>query len=215
VSEQHESNLSFAALWDSKYVTEGRDNLENGGLGSAEVGWTKAIDNNQELILGAWYAEGTSVEYTELQLAFAYGWSLEKFDLAAAYTWLDFDSYRFTDHELVFEIGTSVMDNLDLGAAFVYSDLAGGTFIELIVSREFEQNTFTVTPYLLLGINDGYVPFEHKGLNNLQLGISVSAPISNNAEMGAYIAYTLGLDEKPGESLDDILWMGLNLAFGN
>lgn len=33
-------------------------------------------------------------------------------------------------------------------------------------------------------------------------------------ELTGYVAYTFALNEKPGESLDDIFWVGLGIGFG-
>ena len=215
LSEEHSSDLFVRTMWDSKYVSEGRDNLGEGGLGSASVGWTYTSDHNGELIFGGWYAEGTSVDYTELNLGVAYGWSLEKLDIAVGYTWLDYAETDASDNEFAIEAGTSLFDDYDVGAVFIYSDEAGGAFFEFVVSKSFEEGLATWTPYLLLGINDGFVATEHEGLNNLQMGVEVSASISEHFELSGYLAYTIGLDENAGDTLDDLFWVGVSLGWAN
>ena len=193
LSYEHSSNWFTSAMWDSKYISEGRDNLEDGGLGSVALEWNQHFENGGEMILAGWYAEGTSVDYSELNLAAAYGWSLENLDIAIGYTWLDFAEDNESDNEFVLVLGTTAFNDLDFGAAFVYSDEAGGTFIELVVSRSFEDSSVSWTPYLLIGINEGYVADEHDGLNNLQMGLEISTPLNDSVELGGYIAYTIGL----------------------
>lgn len=204
-----------SAMWDSKYVSEGRDNLEDGGLGSVALEWNKHFEKGGEFIFAGWYAEGTSVDYSELNLGVAYGWSLEKIDIAVGYTWLDFAEDDESDREISLELGTALYDDIEFGAVFTYSTEAEGTFIELFVSKSYENDKLSWSPYLLLGINEGYVADEHDGLNNLQMGVEVSTPISDHLELGGYVAYTIGLDEEPGESLDDIFWVGINLGWSN
>jgi hypothetical protein len=211
---EHESNFFFHAGWDSKYVLEGRDILEDGGLGSVTLEWTTPTGDN-ELVLGGWYGEGISADYSELKLAAAYIIPFETVDMTLSYTWLDFAEDDFSDNELGIEFGTSVLDSLDLIAAFVYSMDAGGTFIELVASTEIIQNEFALTPYALLGINQGFISGEHHGLNNLQFGIEAATPLSDSLELIGYMAYSIALDKKHGETLDDIFWVGLGLGFGN
>jgi hypothetical protein len=211
---EHESNIFVQGLWDSKYVSEGRDNLEHGGLGSVTAEWTTQSGDN-ELVLGAWYAEGSSAEYSELNLRLAYIIPLESVDMTLGYTWLDFAEDDFSDTEFSVEFGTSVLESLDLLAALVYSTEAAGTFLELVASTDITRNEFALTPYALLGINQGFISGEHHGLNNLQFGIEAATPLSDSLDLFGYIAYSIGLDKEPGETLDDIFWVGLGLGFGN
>jgi hypothetical protein len=208
-------DLAATVFWDSKYVSEGRDNLEEGGLSSLALDWSQSLGQVGELALAGWYAEGTSTDYSELNLGVAYSWSLENIGISLGYTWLDFAEDDESDSELSMELGTTIHDEVDLGAVFTYSTEADGTFIELMVSTSIENEKLSWSPFLLLGINAGYVADEHDGLNNLQMGVEVSVPLSEKLELGGYLAYTIGLDEEAGESLDDIFWVGLSLGWSN
>jgi hypothetical protein len=68
---------------------------------------------------------------------------------------------------------------------------------ELIASTYIDRNEFTLTPFALLGINEGFVFDEYKGLNNLQLGFEASTPIFDSMELRGYIAYTIALAQVP------------------
>ena len=48
--------------WDSRYVSEGRDNLDTGGLFSFDISTTL-----RQLTLGGWFALGDSESYQEVQ----------------------------------------------------------------------------------------------------------------------------------------------------
>jgi hypothetical protein len=211
---QHEPNFLFQGAYDSKYISEGRDNLNEGGLVSAAAEWTTPFGNN-ELGVGTWYAEGTTANYSELNLTATYIVPFESVNVTFSYIWLDFAKDNLSGTELSIEFGTTALDSFDLAAAFVYSTEAGGTFVNLIASTEIVRNEFILTPYALLGINEGFVHDEHKGLNNLQFGIEASTLISDSMELTGYVAYTFALEYKPGESLDDIFWVGLGIGFGN
>ena len=210
-----ETSFNAALAYDSKYVSEGRDNLEEGGIGSVTAEWAAPTDGDGEVVFSGWYAEAIDDAYSELNLGVSYGWSLEKLDIGIGYTWLDFAEDDETDNEISLELGTSLHDDYNVGAAFTYSTEAEGTWIDLEISKEFVQDKFAYSPYLLLGINAGYVSDEHDGLNNLQMGLHIATELSDGFELGGYIAYTIGLDEKPGESLDDIFWVGFGIGWGN
>ncbi len=213
--EDSETSFNSVLAYDSKYISEGRDNLDEGGIGSVAFEWATATEGNGEAAFSGWYAEGIDADYSELNLGVSYGWSLEKFDVGVGYTWLDFAEDDKTHNEFALELGTSIHDDYDVGAAFTYSTEAGGTWINLEISKEFANDKFAWSPYLLLGINSGYVADEHDGINNLQMGLHVATELSDGFELGGYVAYTIGLDEEPGESLDDIFWVGIGLGWGN
>jgi hypothetical protein len=211
---QHESSIRVNLAWDSIYVLEGRNALDQGSLASLGGEWTTPHSDN-EFILSTWYAEGVSTDYREFQLGAAYAFSFDSVDATFGYTWLDWDADDVTDHELNFEIGTDALGLVDLTAIAVYSFGASGTFFQLIASRDFPRNHMVFTPYVLLGLNDGYVPDEHKGLNNLQFGLEFTTSLSEKFELGGYLAYTLGLKEKPGETLENMFWGGISLGWSN
>tara|TARA_Y100000588_G_C14242178_1_gene919893 strand:- start:1771 stop:2556 length:786 start_codon:yes stop_codon:yes gene_type:complete len=214
VTEEHEGILSFTGAWDSKYVSEGRDNLDSGGLASVAAEWSSHFDS-QDLFLTSWYAESTDTSYTELNLGIGYGINLEEGGVNVGYTWLDFADDDESDNDISLELTTNTLEAIDLTAAFVYSTEASGTWIELIASTEFERNPFTIAPYALLGINKGYVANEYDGLNNLQLGIDISTPLNEKVSLGGYLTYIIALDDDHDETLDDIFWLGVYLEFGN
>ena len=214
-AQESVTSFNAALAYDSKYISEGRDNLDEGGIGSFTAEWAAPTDGKGELVLAAWYGEAIDDNYSELNLGIGYGWSLEKIDIAIGYTWLDFAEDDATDNEFSLELGTNLYDDINFGAAFTYSTEAEGTWIDLELSKDYVQDKFVWSPYLLLGINAGYVTDEHDGLNNLQIGLHLATELSDGFELGGYIAYSMGLDKNAGETLDDIFWMGIGVGWGN
>lgn len=210
-----ETSVEIVSGWDSKYVSEGQDNLDDGGIGSIAADWRIPTSNNSEIVVAGWYADALEDNYTELNIGASYGWSLDHFDLSLGYTWLDFAEDNASDNEFSLEIATSLFNNLDFSTALTYSDEAGGTFIEFAVSRSYLEGEVTWSPYLLLGINGGYVTDRADGLNNLQMGLEVSTPLSDNVEIAGYAAYTIGLHQGSEEALDDLIWLGVSLRWKN
>lgn len=211
----HAYTYSWSAGWDSRYVLEGRNVLEKGGLGSVTFEWNRYSPDNQEIAITGWYAEGTDTAYSELNLGIGYAWHFSTVDIGVGYTWLDFVRDDLTDREFSLDFSNTIFGDLEAGIALVYSTAADGSFIELEVVQTFERESFTWSPYLMLGINGGYVSGEHEGLNHLQMGVEFMAPLFSTIETGVYLAYTIGLKEEPGETLEDILWFGMNISWVN
>lgn len=208
-----EGDFSISLAMDSHYVSEGRDNLEEGGIFSTEMVWEKSLADGT-LSLGTWYADAWDVDYSELNMSVGYTVDLEPVELGLTYTWLDFFEDDAEDHELALCATFDIQDALDMNIGAVYSDEANGSFFELGLSREFAlSDGVAVVPFAVLGINDGYVSDEHDGLNHINIGVETSWEISESISMGAYMSYTMGLEEETGESLEDLFYGGLCLTF--
>jgi len=102
-------------------------------MGSIAAEWTTTNGDN-EIVLGAWYAEAISANYIELNLAAADIIPFETVQVTFGYTWLDLEKDDESDNELSIEFGASPLESLDFTAAFVYSTEAGGTFVEMFYS---------------------------------------------------------------------------------
>lgn len=209
-----ESEIEVSVAVDSRYVSEGRNNLESGGIVSSEIAWSRELIEGRELCLGAWYGDAWSEQYSELNLSVGFAVEVDEVELVFAYTYLDFIEDVEDDQELAFSLGFDVLDEVDVGIGMVYSDDADGVFLEWGVSREFLWGDgFAVVPFAVLGINEGYVSDEHDGMNHLNFGVESSWALSENMYIGAYLSYSIGLDEDVGESLDDLFYGGLSLSF--
>ncbi len=198
--------FSFNAAWDSKYVSEGRDNLEDGGLASIAIDGSAALQGGGEWFFAGWYAESIETPYTELNLGLGYGFLVDELDVAVGYTWLDFRSPDPSDHEFDLQLGFGLFDTVDFSTAFIYSTEASGTFIELVAATDIAKEGYVLTPYILLGINQGYIPGEHSGINNLQFGLKATTALSETMEAAFYLASSTGLE--------DIFWTGVSISFG-
>lgn len=208
----HTSTLSLTTEWESKYISEGRNNLEDGGLGSVTLEWNQHYEKN-ELLLLAWYGEGTSSDYSELNLGIAYLMPLDPVDVTLGYTWLDFSPGSETDNELSLELGFGSIQFIDLSADFVYSTEAGGTFIQLIASHEIELEGSTLVPYALVATNQGYVTDEHDGLNNFQLGFEWKIEVDDHIEVFVNAAHASPINKRTGDSFESHFWGGIGLTY--
>jgi len=207
-----ESEVDITIAMDSRYISEGRNNLDSGGILSADISWSKPMTEGS-LNLSAWYAEAWDAEYAELDLSVGYTVEFGASEFGVAYTWLEFPEDNEDDHEVELSLAYNVQNILDLSFSGVYSDEAGGVFFETGLSKEIElKEGLTLVPFVVVGINEGYVTDEHDGLNHLIIGVETSWEITDSISLGAYLACTMGLDEEPVESLEDLVYSGLSLT---
>lgn len=199
--------LNFA--WNSRYVSEGRDNLEDGGIASVAVDLDRPspLPFMDTWHFSSWFAESLATPYTELNLSLGSSFAIGEMDGAIGHTWLDFNGPDASDHEFDLQLGIGLFDEFDFSSAFVYSTEAEGTFIELVASSDIVREKFILTPYILLGINRGYIPEEPETFNNLQFGLTATTSLSQEMEASFHLAATTGLE--------NIFWTGVSVSFGS
>ncbi len=200
-------SLNFAL--DSRYVSEGRDNLDDGGIASIAIDMDRPspLPFMDEWYFSSWYVESIATPYTELNLSLGSSFSVEEVDVAVGYTWLDFQGPHASDNEFDLQLGFGLFDEIDFSSAFIYSTEAEGTFIELVASSDIVRERFVLTPYILLGINQGYILEEDDTFNNLQFGLTATTTLFDDMEAAFYFAATTGLE--------DIFWTGVSVSFGS
>ncbi|MGB6219807.1 hypothetical protein [Haloferula sp.] len=203
----------FAGL-ESRYVSEGRDNLDGAGLvtGTVEAGW-------EYLSLGAWYANSPDVDYDELQL-----------NAALTKNWGDFEAYVNYTH-LRFPLDGEHDNEVGLGAAlgglpagFVvavdsyYSFGSSGSFIELTLANEYEINDCLIlAPAVVFGMNEGYISDGHNGANHVTLNLAAEYAFTPSFAVTAHAAYNFALNRDvllPGDLLlGDFFYAGASLRW--
>ena len=198
-------SLDFAV--DSKYVSEGRDNLNRGGLASISINRSLPLPIGGEWYYSSWYAEGISSPYTELNLSLGSSFNLGEANVSMGYTWLDFRGPHHSDNEFNLGLAWGLFGKIDLSSALIYSTEAEGSFIELMASTDWERENWVLTPYLLLGINQGYVQNQPKTFNNLQFGLTAETELFAKLETAFHLATTTGLE--------DIIWAGVTISLGS
>lgn len=131
-----EPSIAVGVGYETKYVSEGRNNLEEGGL----VTSTLAVE--QETGAGTlggeiWYGSSEDTPYTEFNAAFAWAYSLtEGVDLVVGYTYLAFLKDDEDDNEISLELSTGLGNGLSAFVAGTYSVVAEGTFWEVGAGQE-------------------------------------------------------------------------------
>lgn len=204
VASAEDWSFAWSAGWDSQYVSEGRDNLEEGGLFSADV--AGAIGSWE---VGGFFAEGDAVDYSERNWWVARSVNLGPVDLTASYSYLEFPDDASHDSEYALEFSGIVLSEFASTLAAVYSKEADGLFFEASVEREYKWNdNVTFIPYALVSVNSGYVSDEPNGLNNWQVGALLSRPIGELVTMDFFANVSFGI----AEGVHDIAWFGVRFS---
>lgn len=214
--EQYDWNIH--ALWESRYVTEGRDSLAGDSLVSLSTEFV--IDN---LTVIPWIAGSPGADYSEFNLNLVYGFNLsDHLDLYVDYTYVfTHDSNNDDhDHEIGLELAYQIRKHLNLLATIYHSFDASGSFMEVAFSYGVPCKKDRIKFDLkgILGANGGYVADGHRGLNHFQLRFNMTYQPVNSLDLYAYAGYNLAIkrDETRynGDALlSDFAWGGMGLAY--
>jgi len=205
-----EVNIDLA--WESRYVSEGRDNLDGESL--AGMTFQAAL---RGLALGGWYAASPDVDYREFNAFTAYAAEWNGIAAYLSFTHLMFLTEEEHDNEAGGGIAyTALPGDLTLGLDGCYSFEAEGCFYELCLGGEYAVQRITLAPCAALGLNSGYIADGHDGVNNFTLSIEASTPIREGLDLAVRLAYTWGIDADPAEypgdeNLKDFAYLGVAL----
>lgn len=210
----HAEDLSFgiALGWDSKYISEGRNNLESGGIYSGA-----AAVSTGDLTAYAAVIRGDSTHYIE------YNWGLEyelhlhdNLETIIGYQRLEFyGDERANDNELFAEMTYTAVEWLVPSVAYTYSTQAGGYFVEVSLHSPWQlSERFTVTPYITQGFDFQYATEEHNGANHFQMGIEANYEISDNLALSAQFSHVIAMDDIKQEAKAEGYTGSLDESFG-
>ena len=200
---------NMTLLSESKYISEGRDNLEDSALLSIEgtAEWQGAT-------LGLWYATGESEAYDELNVFIEYGFELGIVDASLGYTRLEFLEDDGHDNEISVGIAINSLAWLTPALDYVYSTEADAGFLEVSLRAEFklckEGPTFEF--YVLEGFDFGYASDDYDGSNNVQAGIEFSAALTNRLSLVGSLAHSWALEDVKKEGLGDKTWVSIGIS---
>lgn len=204
IIEPRENTLSteLQVAWDSRYFSEGRDNLDGDSLLSTtvELGW-------KDFTAGIWYADSPDSSYNELQLSLTYTKTLGDFEFYLSYTRLEFPFEDAHDDELgVGVVWSGLPLGLEFSADYYYSLDADGYFCELGLGRDFEvSDSLTASLSSAFGINQGYIPDGHDGANHFALSAGIEYAVTQSFAITAYTTYSWAIDSDSDFAGDDQL----------
>ncbi|AZG36445.1 hypothetical protein [Shewanella psychromarinicola] len=181
--------LSVDLGWESKYVSEGRDNLDSGG-----IYWSGIAAQYQDVNAYARVGRADNEHYTEWQFGLEYCITLsDNFDAAIGYQRLEFyGDEGASDNELFSSITYSGIEWLTPSINYTYSTEAGGYFIELSLHSSWDlSKAWNVTPYLTQGIDYQYVTETHNGRNNLQFGVESAYALTPTLNISGHVSQSI------------------------
>jgi len=207
--EPQDSTFSSSVMWDSKYVSEGRDNFESGGLFSVSA--TYDLPN---ISLELWLADAEDNSYDELNLSVAYTQEIHGAAVYIAYTRLEFMDDSESDNELAAGLSFPLINSLTSSLDYVYSTEAEGSFVDISLRGEYALTgeKLTISPFLTQSFDFGYATDQHDGANNFQAGIEFGLSISDRLELFGYLAHSWAQEDVKRDEGGDISWGGLGLA---
>lgn len=209
VAGENEIAINATAQWESKYVSEGRDNLDDGGIATLETSaaW-------HDLSAGIWFADAYSDEYQELNLFAEYGLTFSIIDSYIGYTRLEFLDDHENDNEFSGGLALNNMRYLTPAVDYVYSTEAAGSFMELSLTSDIElsEEGLTLSPYILQGYDFGYASDEHDGRNHIQAGIEANYPLSEKLTLVGSLNHSWGDNDVDQDGGKDLTWGSLGLS---
>jgi hypothetical protein len=204
-------------IWDSRYVSEGRDNLHSNDMFSLSSEF-----NLDDITFIPWFARSPGVDFTELDLNFVYSVSVSrKIKVFLGYTHIryHYQEEHLNDNEISLALGYQPLQSLTLSSVIYHSFYADGSFVELSSSYfgEISKRT-SYNIAVSLGANEGYIYDGHTGLNHFQLQATTSYLPSIQVELYAMAGYNQAINRDAGqypgdETLKDFFWGSLGMVY--
>lgn len=158
--------------YNSRYISEGRNNLERGGI----VWFGGSTDIVEKLSAGFAYGRSTSdaQDYDELNVVLTYSEKIGEFDWYVGLTRLEFFEDNQHDTEMSGGVSYSGYQHIYVYADAYYSTQVKGTFMEIgVVSPIKFAHNLELIPYILAGFDFGYASEQYDGYNHLAIGTQV------------------------------------------
>lgn len=200
---------NVTVLHDSKYISEGRNNLEDGGLNSIEFtsGW-------ENMSAGLWYANATDASYNELNMFIEYAVNIRNLDVYAAFTRLEFPNDDEHDNEISAGFTTTIYDSSEFAIDYVYSTEAEGGFLDLTFAFELPVRIeqLSLNAYVTQSFDYGYASENFDGENNLQLGMEGSWKLNDTLSLVGLIAHSWAQKDVKRDNIGDEGWISIGLS---
>lgn len=214
---ESQSKLHAHLQWESRYVSEGRDNLAGNSITSVTSDFELG-----ELSILPWLAHSSGADYSELDINVVYGKKLtESLSIYAGYDRIftrqsgDNDD----DNEVTLGLNYDWLKNVKLSAVTYYSFDAEGSFMEATVSYQHTlKKNLDFSVHGKLGANAGYISDGHNGLNHAHLLTSADYHPLIQMDIYAYVAYNQAINRDAvqyagDELLDNFVWGGIGFTY--
>lgn len=201
--------MDVTARWHDRYVSEGRDNLETGGLVSAEglLEWG-------EWRGGGWFGAGLAEDYQELNLFVERGVALGPVRLWGRYARLDFPADQRNDNELAAGATLSVTEYLAAGVDYTYSTEAEGGFatVAMETGGTLIEDRLELTAVLLQGFDYGYASESFDGANHREASLEAALHLTGRWRLVGSVAHSWALADVERSGGGDLTWGSVGIA---
>lgn len=198
----------ISVLWESRYVLEGRDQLDGQGI----LGTT--LDFSIDRWLGGiWYGTGTGGVFSETNLFLGFEQPIGPVIIGGAVQWLWFEPDGADDFEFSVGLASDLGGGFEVAADVVYSVESEGAFYEL-------HGGYTVPGLpeglelgfgVVFGVNQGYVSDGHDGANHVLGVLELDYALTDEVTVSGFVSHSWGIDERPGEGLENLFWGGVGV----
>ena len=195
--------------WANKYVSEGRNNLDSGGLFSIDVS-----NSWNQLTLGGWFANGDTESYQEVEIYLEYAFEFYTLESYIKYSRLEFPKNdEDDDNELAAGFEYAQSDLFIPSVDYTWSSEATGGFLELTLSSviDYGLSEFTFTPYITQAFDFGYATSDYNGPNNIQVGIEAIMSLKRNSSLGINFNHSWSQGDVDRDDGGDVTWFGVAL----
>ncbi|QIR15934.1 hypothetical protein [Shewanella aestuarii] len=208
---QADTEFAIDIVWDNQYITEGRDNLDKGG-----IAWAVASVNQDDLVVYAALGRGDQTHYIEWNFGLEYLISLhDDVEASIGYQRLEFyGDERGSDNELFASISYSGVTWLIPSLYYTYATEASGYFVEVQLQSPWDiTENLAVTPYVSQGFDFGYATEQYDGANHFQFGIEASYQISEAIVIAAHLSHSIAMGDIKQQAKDEAMTGNLDQTF--
>lgn len=202
---------NIQAGWASKYVTEGINCLQDGGIYVVNPTVTC-----KDFSLTAWYASGDTQNYDELDLVLSYTWNVGKWTITP---WYEHQFYFTSDDNVAnpaLTIGYAVTDWFSVGGD-IQEKVEDGTmngYFDLWISGTWEVNDhLALGSKILVGYNEGYNHDTGLGMNTIDYSATATWKLCENLALIGSVNYSEALSVLRRVNLGDDFWVGVQISY--
>lgn len=200
-NEEGQAQYLLDLGWDSKYIAEGRSELNKGG-----IYWATASVQKDNFNVYALVGRGDTENFTEWNIGVEYGFNLtENIEASVGYQRLEFyGDERAHDNELFGLLQYTKVEWLTPSVSYTYATEAGGYFVEVSLHSNWElMDGFSVIPYITQGFDFQFATEEHDGPNHFQFGVETEYALGNNMALSAHISHRIAQEDIKLEAEND------------
>lgn len=203
-------SAELSAGWDSRYMFRGVSILGDSG-----IGWTDLSFSTYGFTLGAWYANGIDVDYSEIDLYASYAYSLGPVNLEGGGIYYGYpQDDGIETWELFLKVSTDVIPFLTPSLTGYWDiDAIEGGYLEFKLQSSIPvvADVVSIDPFASISYDIEYNS-DSNDFNNVQVGVEVPVALSKNITLKGYVAYAWALDAID-DFQDDEFWGGASITF--